>query len=327
MTAPGGESARAASPPENRPAPLQLRLLGPFAAHVRGCPLRPLRSRRGEWLLALLALRAGRAVERSWLAGTLWPDSSEEQALSSLRRTLTDLRAALGPEACRLESPTPRTLRLDLTGASVDVMRFDAGIHAGDLEFLRRAVQAYRGLFLEGCAEEWAFAERRARQEAYLRALERLAEAARRTGDHAEAVRLLRLATMADPLRESSHRQLMRALAGAGSHAEAVAVFHALRQRLQSELRASPDRETELLYRQIRAGAEPAARAARLIAWADGRRASVGGGSAGRDPARLGAALARLQERLGAERFAREWAAGRRMSVEEAVALALGDEE
>ena len=61
-----------------------------------------------QWLLALLALRAGREVERDWLAGTLWPDSSQPQALQSLRMCLTDLRQALGSEASRLRSPEPR---------------------------------------------------------------------------------------------------------------------------------------------------------------------------------------------------------------------------
>jgi DNA-binding SARP family transcriptional activator len=38
-----------------------------------------LRSRSIEWLLALLVLRQDRAVDRSWLAGTLWPGSDESK--------------------------------------------------------------------------------------------------------------------------------------------------------------------------------------------------------------------------------------------------------
>ena len=40
----------------------------------------PLRSRNGQHLLAL-ALHANREVSRDWLAGTLWPDSREDQAI------------------------------------------------------------------------------------------------------------------------------------------------------------------------------------------------------------------------------------------------------
>src|SRR5947208_14859209 len=56
------------------PPVLELRLFGPMEVRTGSSPLPRLRSRKGLWLLALLALRAGRAVERSWLAGTLWPD-------------------------------------------------------------------------------------------------------------------------------------------------------------------------------------------------------------------------------------------------------------
>ena len=86
-------------------SPLTLRLFGPFEARLHGQPLPRLRSRKGQWLLALLALRHGCEVSRAWLAGTLWPDSTEEAAYASLRNSLKDLRRALGVEAGRLRSP------------------------------------------------------------------------------------------------------------------------------------------------------------------------------------------------------------------------------
>src|SRR5436190_220697 len=108
--------------------PLSIRLFGPFRAWVNGEPLPRLRSRKGVWLLALLTLRHGCEVERVWLAGTLWPDTPESQALLSLRVVLTDLRRALGAEAGRLRAPTPHSLLLDLTGAMSDVVAFDAAV-------------------------------------------------------------------------------------------------------------------------------------------------------------------------------------------------------
>src|SRR5262249_42362555 len=107
---------------------LSIRLFGPLEVCLNGDPLSPLRTHKGEWLLPLLPLRAGGHVERSWLAGTLWPASGERQAMASLRRCLTDLRRALGQEASRLGSPTPQTLCLHLEGAVVDVHAFDAAV-------------------------------------------------------------------------------------------------------------------------------------------------------------------------------------------------------
>src|SRR5215212_2409891 len=106
-------------------APLCLYLFGSFEARVGGVPLPPLRTRKGEWLLSLLALRAGREIERRWLAGILWPDSPDAQSLRNLRTSLADLRQALGREADRLHAPASQTLCLDLAGAMVDVVGFD----------------------------------------------------------------------------------------------------------------------------------------------------------------------------------------------------------
>src|SRR5262245_66337329 len=64
-------------------APLELRLLGPLEVRVHGQPLPPPRYRKVYWLLALLALRAGQEVDREWLAGTLFPESTAGQALSN----------------------------------------------------------------------------------------------------------------------------------------------------------------------------------------------------------------------------------------------------
>src|SRR5690242_12962161 len=163
--------------------PLAIRLFGPFEVRLNGAPMPRLRSRKVQWLLALLTLRHEAAVERAWLAGLLWPDAPESQAMVSLRSGLTDLRRALGPEVERLRSPSLHTLSLDLSGAQVDLVAFDQAIVRGDLSSLEQAISLYRGPLLEGCAEEWAFAERQVREQAYLGALERLAAPAIERGD------------------------------------------------------------------------------------------------------------------------------------------------
>ena len=82
--------------------PLCLRLFGSFDATVAGKPLPPLRSRKHRELLALLTLRHGRNVERSWVAGILWLDTPTDLALSRLRAAVADIRRVLGSEAAHL---------------------------------------------------------------------------------------------------------------------------------------------------------------------------------------------------------------------------------
>jgi predicted ATPase/class 3 adenylate cyclase len=235
--------------------PLAIRLLGPFDVRLHGAPLPRLRSRKGPWLLALLVLRHSREVERAWLAGTLWPDSTERDAFVNLRQSLTDLRRALGAEAGRLRSPTPHTLALNLCGAEVDLLTFDAALARGDTASLEEAISLYRGPLLEGCAEEWVLQEREVREQASLTALEELAAQTLAEGNAGAAEGYLRRAVVVEPLRESAQRALMEALAVGGSYAAAIEVYRDLRLRLHREVHAEPDAQTTALYEQIRAEA------------------------------------------------------------------------
>lgn len=233
--------------------PLTIRLFGPLRVTVCGAPLPRVRARSDEWLLALLVLRHGRAVSRSWLAGTLWPDSGESRALQNLRNALVSLRKALGPEGGRLQTPAPELLALDLAGAEVDLVRFDEGIEAGDERSLCEAVAVYTGPLLEGYVEEWMLAEREQRAERFLAALEALAEGVEARGEHAEAIGYLRRAEALDPLRDSITRRLMANLAAAGDPAAAIQVYRDFRNRLQAELAAVPEEATTRLFQEIRA--------------------------------------------------------------------------
>lgn len=231
--------------------PLAVQLFGPFEVVIDGRPMPRLRTRKGQWLLALLALRQGRAVERDWLAGLLWPDSSESQALANLRLSLTDLRRVLGTEAVRLQSPSPRALAFDLNGATVDAAAFDSGIASGDPARVKQAVALYRGPLLQDCDEEWALPERAAREQAYLSALEKLAGQAREQSNPTSEAEFLRLVLATDPYRESALCGLMTACAAKGDYAAVTAAYRDFRLRLHQELHSQPDAATTALYRRL----------------------------------------------------------------------------
>src|SRR5438105_12184631 len=217
-------------------ASLRIRLFGGFEVHVEGDPLPPLRTRKGQWLLALLVLRADRDVSREWLASALWPDSDESTALANLRRSLNDLRHALGSEARCLLSPTPLALRLDLSDAWCDLLLFDAMLARGDEPSLQEAVALYRGPLLEGCEEEWLLPECRRREESLLQALERLAEAASVAHNYAAAVGYLRRIVTIEPTRESAQRALLQALAASGDQAAVTQTYRRFRLYMHREM-------------------------------------------------------------------------------------------
>jgi predicted ATPase/DNA-binding SARP family transcriptional activator len=237
------------------PSPLTIRLFGPFTVLVDGQPLPRLRTRSVEWLLALLILRHGRAVERDWLAGTFWPESTETAALKNLRNDLSTLRKALGREVERLRSPGRDLLTLDLEGADVDLLRFDAALRAGDEASLREAATVYAGPLLEGCFEDWVAPEREARAHAFLGAVETLADRAEARAEYNAALELVARAAAIDPLRDSIQRRRMRLLDSAGDAPAAVLAYRDFRLRLHREMNIEPDLETTRLFQEIRARA------------------------------------------------------------------------
>src|SRR5262249_20088087 len=140
----------------------------------------------------------------------------------------------------------------------VDVLAYDAALARGGRDDLEEAISLYRGPLLQDCVEEWVLPEREARAQAYLQALEMLAHQA--GTDPGGAIRYLRLAVAADPLRESTDQKLMEALAAGGDYAAAVKVYRDLRQALHAELNVAPSPETAALFHRIRAKAGSKAR-------------------------------------------------------------------
>src|SRR4051812_34466132 len=102
----------------------ELRLFGSTEVRINGEAIARPATRKSLWILCMLALRSGTAVDREWLAGILWPDSDDSQALRSLRQCLHHLRQSLGSESWRVKSESPRALRFESSDSFVDALEF-----------------------------------------------------------------------------------------------------------------------------------------------------------------------------------------------------------
>ena len=247
----------------NVPPPLAICLLGGFAVAVRGQPLRKLRTRQGQRLLALLALKQGRDLDRAALAAQLWGDSETDAgAMGSLRRALTDLRAALGPEATRLKSVSQFRVSLDLSqGAYLDTRAFDGALAAGTPAQIDQAIDLYAGPLmpdLDAISDPDGIirSQRDARHFAFLDAIERRADRRHGAGDIDGALDDLRRLLAIEPTRESASRVLMTLLVREKQdRAGAMAEYHRLRRRLFSDLAPRPEISTRALYEAMKATA------------------------------------------------------------------------
>src|SRR5262245_31235254 len=187
------------------PVRLEVRLLGAVEVILDGRRLSAFNSLRLQRFLALIALR--RHLEhRSRLAFELWPDSSERQARTNLRKLLHDFRHSL-PDIGEFVQVDNEIVRWIPTGPSeVDVLRFRDATAAGDLEL---AARLYSGDLLPACYDDWVLDERaKLRAEAY-GALVRLTEEAARRDDHKATIRYAQRIIDLEPTDEAAVRVQM----------------------------------------------------------------------------------------------------------------------
>lgn len=237
----------------------------------------PLESARAASLLAYLVLHRDQPHARRQLAFLLWPDSTEEQALTNLRHLIHTLRRTL-PELHALVEITPRTLRWRAEApVRVDVVEMEARwrtIASGgalvSVEALDDALDLWRGELLEGAWDDWLLAERERLRHGYRDLLARLVAALESRGDLERAIAVTDRLLRDDPLDETTYRRLMRLHDARGDRARAVRAYHTCVDVLERELGVEPSPETRAAYEELLAtgpsstiAARPAGRAGR----------------------------------------------------------------
>lgn len=192
----------------------------------------------GRRLLAFLALNGPTA--RGVLAGTLWPEVTEEHACGSLRTTLWRLHRAGRPVLdCRGELLALREeLSVDtdaFTRTARHVVDTDAppGEHPGT-ELL------FAGELLPGWDEDWVVFERERLRQLRLHALESLSDRLARHGQYALALDAALTGVRIEPLRESAHRAVVAVHLAEHNLVEAVRHYHAYRRLARLELGLEP---------------------------------------------------------------------------------------
>ncbi|MFF8477236.1 BTAD domain-containing putative transcriptional regulator [Streptomyces sp. NPDC015414] len=224
------EAIKVVSPPE-------LRLLGHFRLECTAGPVELCRN--GQRLLAFVALR--RRVSRSVLAGTLWPEVTEEHARGSLRTTLWKLPRCDQPLIrCSgdLLVPAP-TLRVDVDAFTETALRVVRGGSPPRHTLLPQDLLGAEDL-LPGWDEEWVLLERERLRQLRLHALDALAEALVREGKPALALEAAWESVRTEPLRESANRAAVSAHLAEGNVSEAVRHYHSFRRLLREELGVEP---------------------------------------------------------------------------------------
>ena len=133
------------------PWAIKIVTLGRFEVRRDGTPVQFARKvqRRPLALLKLLIAFGGRAVREDRVMDALWPESAGDAARIALTSVVHRLRRLLGHESAIVRQDG--LLALDSRLCWIDVWAVDRFLdHAGDEGALRKALDLYRGAFLDG---------------------------------------------------------------------------------------------------------------------------------------------------------------------------------
>jgi DNA-binding SARP family transcriptional activator len=226
--------------------PIELTLLGGFELRRSGRSIEvPQPSQR---LIAFLAVQ-GQAVQRAFVAGSLWPDTSDARAAGSLRSALWRIRDFEPPivDSVGGRIRLHRSVRVDVLGLAEQ---------AGDMaersiDELLALARRYEAELLVDRYDEWLDGWRERWRQVRIHALEDVARQLVKAGSCGRAIAVGLSAVDAEPLRESAHRILIEAHLAEGNATEAIRQYRTYERVVRDELGIVPSPRISALVAQV----------------------------------------------------------------------------
>ncbi|HET9499903.1 MAG TPA: AAA family ATPase [Marmoricola sp.] len=241
---------------------LEISLLGEFEVRRDGERV-SLGSRRTEALFGYLVMSPS-PQGREHLVDLLWQERQSATAPGNLRVLFTNLRKSVG-DVVQIDRSSARFLPDAAEFCTVDVHEHQQRsaaplrrppelLRQDELQDLRRSLEVCRGDFLAHLElpeltrfDEWARAERDRLRRHRCAVLGHLCRAELAQDDVPDSLRHARQLLDLEPLAESAHQHVLRALVAAGDMDGAVAQFEHLEQVLHREFGTSPTGHTRSL--------------------------------------------------------------------------------
>jgi DNA-binding SARP family transcriptional activator len=245
VTAVAARSPRAAR--EGVAVEVRVGLLDGFAVTKAERPLSlPMGAQR---LVAFLTLHRRPAL-RAFVAGTLWPETSEERALANLRSTLWRIHR------CEVDLVASRGQQLALApGVRVDLFEAEAfarqALDDSASAALELAPSRLSADLLPDWYDDWALIEREQYRQLRLRALDSLSSRLIVAGRYADALEAGLAAVAGEPLRESAHRAVVQVHLAEGNIGEAIRQYRLCCRLLQERLGLEPSELMEHLFDHV----------------------------------------------------------------------------
>jgi DNA-binding SARP family transcriptional activator len=241
---------------------IEARALGESLVFVNSHPISEAEwrsSRAKEVFFYILGCGAGQTKEQ--ITAALWPDLSPAKGTSNFHINLYRARRATFPGIFTLEQGQYK-LNPDLD-IWFDVAEFEGLLsRAQNLPLgsrarmvnLERAIELYRGPFMEEFYSEWIEIRRRELEDEYLKALSLLAGFYSRKGKQDRAIALLEKSIAIDPYQDEVYCQIMELNLAVGDRASALRIYKRYLDTVASEMVVAPSPRMQGLHKHILMG-------------------------------------------------------------------------
>jgi DNA-binding SARP family transcriptional activator len=234
---------------DGAPETFLLNLIGGFVLTYGGQPVSLALS--AQRLLAFLALHR-RPLLRSYVAGSLWPESSEARSSACLRSALWRLRCPGGlvVHATSNHLWLADDLVVDTREIADRVRRLldeSAACSAEDMN----PVPLTGELLPDWNADDWLLVERERLRQLCLHGLDAICKRLLTLRRYGEAVEAGLAAVRSEPLRESAHRILIAVHLAEGNHNEALRQYRWYERILHDELSLVPSTQITALVSDL----------------------------------------------------------------------------
>jgi WD40 repeat protein/class 3 adenylate cyclase len=242
---------------------LQIRLLGQFDIRLDGKRV-IIPTRTAQSLFAYLVLTAGTPHRREKLAGTFWPDTTDENARKNLRQELWRIRKAFSAQQFSTDeylNAEELTIAFNRSAPYwLDVSQLERP--EIDLESLTANLALYQGELLPGFYEDWIMLERERIQGIFEtkmdQLLKQLVAAEHWTAVQEQGERWLSLGHTLEP----AYRAIMLAYGARGDMAKVSSTYQRCIEELREQFGLEPSAETRALYDGLLKGTHAPVRSA-----------------------------------------------------------------
>lgn len=194
-------------------------------------------------------------ITRSEICQAFWPELDMDQAVNVFHVTKRRLHKALDMDVLVHDEGYYRInpeleVHYDVVDFVEHLMEGRRKDNPDRIQSWQRAIEMYRGPFLQGHNDRWIMDRRRDFQTGYLEALTEMARVRLNEERPEHALGLFLRALSEDNRREDLHREVMRLYAKLGRRSEAAAHYQRFMDDVRKQNRAISD-ETRAVYEEI----------------------------------------------------------------------------